>query len=468
MSQNIELLEAISTFDFLNETPKTLFVTDKDGNILISNAFTALTLGMTLEELIKSNVYDLVKRKFYDVSLTIEAIKQKEVISRYLTTRMGFRILVTSTPLFNADGEVYLVVTSSDPKQQEDFVSDAVTNIEYHSNKKIPLYSETETEKDNDVIAESRIMSNILKACDQIAQTDCKVLLFGESGTGKEVLSNFIHNMSKRADKSFISVNCAAIPENLFESELFGYEKGAFTGAINMKKGLLEMANEGTLFLDEISEMPLGMQAKLLRVLETPEVRRIGGIESFKVNFRLIAATNKDLEKMVAQGKFRQDLYYRINVVPIHIPPLRKRKEDIVGLANKFLKEFNHSYGKNYKMDAKHFKYLISHDWPGNIRELKNYIERLVVVDDSFLETEEHTAHTADDNQLIDLDCIININSNWPSLKEFLREAEELYINHVLSECNGKKGVAAEKLGIYRTVLYRKLKDIEAKHNEIK
>lgn len=309
-------------------------------------------------------------------------------------------------------------------------------------------------------------MRDIINVCNQIAPNDCKVILYGESGTGKDVLSNYIHKKSRRADKPFISVNCAAIPENLFESELFGYEKGSFTGAVSTKQGLLEMANGGTLFLDEIGEMPLDIQAKLLRVLENFEVRRIGGTKSFNVDFRLIAATNKNLEEMVEQGKFREDLFYRLNVVPIIIPPLRKRKQDIIGLTKKFLQDFNKFYNKDYCMNADEVNYLLNHSWPGNIRELKNYIERKVVMQGTLIE-EKNDA----DRDLVDLDAIVNLKANandkLPTLKEFVKEAEKRYIYMVLDKCNGKKGAAAEKLGIYRTVLYRKLKSFEESNSEI-
>nr|WP_295973702.1 sigma 54-interacting transcriptional regulator [uncultured Bacillus sp.] len=455
------VLEAISTVGLQIDFPQTLFVTDCEGNILLSNTFSAFSMGMTLEEVQSSNVADLVRNNVYNVSTTLEAIKQKKTITGMIRTRMGFNVLSTSTPLLNENGEVYLVVTSSDPELIEDKEMKAL----YDKNDPKNADWSPEREEEYGIIADSKAMRNILKVCNQIAPTDCKVLLYGESGTGKEVLSNYIHKKSKRAEEAFISVNCAAIPENLFESELFGYEKGAFTGAVQMKKGLIELADNGTLFLDEISETPLDMQAKLLRVLETREVRRVGGTENFQVNFRLIAATNKNLLELVKEGKFREDLYYRLNVIQIQILPLRKRKKDIIKLAYKYLKDFNQMYQKDFKLRACHFQYLLNYDWPGNTRELRNYIERIVVVSEGGLDS---SYINEDERPLIDIDTMIDINPDRiPTLKEVLREVEEKYIKRVLLECEGKKEKAAEKLGIYRTVLYRKLKSFEEDHQKI-
>ena len=294
-------------------------------------------------------------------------------------------------------------------------------------------------------------MRRILQSCNQIAPFDSKVLLYGESGTGKEVLSNYIHERSGRNDAPFISVNCAAIPESLFESELFGHEKGSFTGASTAKQGLIEVAHGGTLFLDEISEMPLELQSKLLRVLESNEFRRIGGTETFKVDFRLISATNRDLKQMVDAGEFRRDLYYRLNVIPINIPPLRERKQDIIALVNKYINELNEKYDLDYQLNSEQLEYILSHNWPGNVRELKNYVERLVVMNEGSYFQEENSGNSLENS------CFIAFKKDT-DLKDFLAEAEKQYILKVLKDCEGKVCEAANQLGIHRTALYRKLK----------
>src|SRR5699024_3714408 len=216
-----------------------------------------------------------------------------------------------------------------------------------------------------------------------VATVDSTILILGESGVGKEVITNFIHKNSSRAENAFLKINCGAIPENLLESELFGYEKGAFTGANNKgKAGLFELADNGTLFLDEIADMPLSLQVKLLRVLQEKEVMRIGGTRSISVDARIITATNTDLKKEVAKGRFREDLYYRLNVIPINIPPLRKRPEDILLLANHFIEYFNETHTTDRRFSPQILHAFQSYDWPGNVRELQNIVERLVVTSD--------------------------------------------------------------------------------------
>ncbi len=233
------------------------------------------------------------------------------------------------------------------------------------------------------VVGKSKQILDIVETIKNVANTPATVLLTGESGVGKEVFAKSIHQLSNRADKPFIKINCAAIPEDLLESELFGYEKGAFTGANTTKKGKFELADGGTIFLDEIGDMPLLLQSKILRVLQEKEVERLGGSKPIKVDVRIIAATNKNLERMVYEGTFREDLYYRLNVIPIHIPPLRERKEDIPLLIYFFLDKFNKIYGKNLTITKKLVETLTEYDWPGNVRQLQNTIERMVILSKS-------------------------------------------------------------------------------------
>ncbi|MGD8192432.1 sigma-54 interaction domain-containing protein [Brevibacillus ginsengisoli] len=429
-----------------NEIPHSLFVTDRQGNILISNEFTALTLGMSLEELLRSNVGDLVKDGMYNHSFTLDAIKKGVQQKGTVVTSKGFKTTTTSTPLFGPTGEIDLVVTVGKYEMAD-------TDVIENAKDEVTFVKEEKSE----VVAESIQMKNILKACDQIAPYDCRILLYGESGTGKEVLSKYIHKKSRQNDRPFISVNCAAIPDSLFESEFFGYEKGAFTGANSQKIGLVELANNGTLFLDEISELPLEKQSKLLRVLETQEIRRVGGTEDIKVEFRVISATNKDLKQMVADGTFREDLYYRINVIPLHIPPLRERPMDIICLARKYIDEFNRKYQKNYNLNAKQYEDLLSQNWPGNVRELKNYVQRLLIVNHTHFEEKEDTSTPFD----FMLDTYIKNHLDHPlSLKELLLKVEEQYIHSMIDACEGKIAEASSKLGVHRSVLYRKIKSL--------
>ncbi|NLV88348.1 MAG: sigma-54-dependent Fis family transcriptional regulator, partial [Tissierellia bacterium] len=240
-------------------------------------------------------------------------------------------------------------------------------NIDYNENEGV-VYSSEE-------------MRNIVSMIDNISKTDATVLLMGETGVGKEVIAKLIHKKSHRKDKRFVVINCAAIPENLIESELFGHEKGAFTGASYRKIGKFEQGQGGTIFLDEIGELPLKMQVKFLRVLQERQFERIGSLDSIDLDVRVIAATNKDLLEELKKGNFREDLYYRVNVIKIEIPPLRERKEDIIALSNVFINEFSTYYDKNLKkIDLEAMHILLHYPWKGNVRELKNVIERSVIL----------------------------------------------------------------------------------------
>ncbi|MCX7770083.1 MAG: sigma-54 dependent transcriptional regulator [Proteobacteria bacterium] len=234
------------------------------------------------------------------------------------------------------------------------------------------------------IVGSSKAIKEIKELITRVAEADVKVVLIeGESGVGKELIAKAIHGSGKRAEGPFIAINCASVPETLLESELFGYEKGAFTDAKSTKQGLIELADGGSLFLDEIGDMPMTIQAKMLRFLEERKVRRVGGLTDIPVDVQIIAATNKILKKLVQEGKFREDLYYRIKVVPIYIPPLRERREDIVELANYFIKYFNSEFKKNVKgFSPIAMKMIMQYDWPGNIRELRNVIERAMIFED--------------------------------------------------------------------------------------
>ncbi len=235
------------------------------------------------------------------------------------------------------------------------------------------------------IVGKSFAIRKLLELIERVAQTDVNVLITGESGTGKSLVAKAIHFMSKRKEKPFITINCSAIPETLLEAELFGYEKGSFTGAYTSKKGKFELANGGTIFLDEIGDMPLALQPKILRVIQDKEIERLGSEKTIKVDVRIISATNKDLRELVSQGHFREDLYYRLNVLPIHIPPLRERKEDIPILVDHFLEAFNQRYNKKVRFHPKVIEIFMEYPWYGNVRELENVVERLVILRDGLI-----------------------------------------------------------------------------------
>ncbi|MDD5194658.1 MAG: sigma-54 dependent transcriptional regulator [Candidatus Omnitrophica bacterium] len=318
----------------------------------------------------------------------------------------------------------------------------------------IYLRSQKEEIKFDNIIGKSKKIREIYKIIEKVAENDATVLISGESGTGKELIARAIHFNSTRREKPFIPINCASIPENLLESELFGHEKGAFTDAINQKLGMFELADEGTLFLDEISGLRFDVQSNLLRALEEKEVRRLGGTKLIKVDVRILSATNVDLKQAVQEGKFRQDLYYRLNVVPIYLAPLRERKEDIPVLVDHFLKRYNQVFRKKIEgLTQEALECLMSYEWPGNIRELKNVIERLAALKDDGIITHK------------DLPFDIFVNSSLAKnfkaeggLKEAGKDFEKKYIEAVLERVGGNKTKAAKILGIHRNALFNKMK----------
>lgn len=310
------------------------------------------------------------------------------------------------------------------------------------------------------IIGKSEKMKEIFDKVKTVAQTDSTVLLLGESGTGKELIANALHYNSQRKDESFIKISCAAIPETLLEAELFGFEKGAFTGAVKQKKGRFELAHKGTLFLDEIGELAPSIQVKLLRVLQEREFERLGGTETLAVDVRIICATQRDLRKEVQKGSFREDLYYRLNVVPITLPSLRERKDDILLLSNHFLKYFAEQHKKSTKgfsIDAKEL--LLKYPFPGNVRELENAIERAVVLGKS--EEVQPWDLPEEINEVADCLKAIQSMGNCEHLSKALKEFEKQYIIKVLEETRGNKSLAAKLLGVSRKTLWEKCKLLE-------
>jgi len=309
------------------------------------------------------------------------------------------------------------------------------------------------------IVAESKKMQEVIDTAQKVALSDkTTVLIQGESGTGKELLAKATHYHSPRADKPIVEINCAAIPENLMESELFGYEQGAFTDAKKRKIGLLERADEGTVFFDEIGDMPLSLQAKVLRVLEEGTFTRLGGNKKIKINVRVIAATNIDLSKATKEGKFRSDLFYRLNVVPIQIPPLRERKKDIIPLVLNFIQDFNQELKRSYKgISQRAAQAITNYPWPGNVRELKNIIERIMAL---YIAEEIPYSHLPVEikkyQKFPDSHITEEIMHETSSLT--LDQIERKYIEKILEQVNYNKTQAAKILGIHPTSLFRKLK----------
>ena len=295
-------------------------------------------------------------------------------------------------------------------------------------------------------------MREVIDLVQQVAPSQATVLILGESGTGKEVIANLIHRMSPRGSRPMVKVNCAALPETLIEAELFGYEKGAFTGAVSSREGRFEAADMSTIFLDEVGEIPPEVQVKLLRILQEGKLERLGSNKTITVDTRIIAATNKDLETMVKQGGFREDLYWRLNVISIHLPPLRERKEDIPALVQYFLTRFARKNNKDIKgIETKAMDALLGYEWPGNVRELENVIERCVVLDrDSVIATDDLPSELVkDETRKVDH---VTIKLGTP-----LEEVEKILMEEALRYTKGDKNLAAKLLGVSTRTLYRKL-----------
>ena len=294
-----------------------------------------------------------------------------------------------------------------------------------------------------DIIGISEEITNIKKTVMRIATTDSTVLITGESGTGKTLIAKAIHNLSTRKEKPFATINCAAIPENLLESELFGYEKGAFTGALSAKKGKFELANGGTLFLDEIGDMPLSLQAKLLNVIQDREITRLGSEDVIPINVRIITATNKNLEKLIRLGHFREDLYYRINVLPIHIKPLRQRRDDIPVLVDYFLKKMNKIHDKNLAITNTALKQMVNYKWPGNVRELENTIERLIVMNDVNIKDSDLPDYMKESS----IDDMVIDELPYRDIPSAIETIEKEKIQNALKQTGYVKSKAARLLG---------------------
>ncbi len=311
-----------------------------------------------------------------------------------------------------------------------------------------------DAEQRYEMIGESDAIKTLFGQLEKVAPTSGRVMITGESGTGKELIARALHKLSPRHAQAFVKVNCAAIPAELIESELFGHERGAFTGAHGRKKGLFEVAHEGTLFLDEIGDMSASAQAKVLRALQSGEISRVGGGTSIAVDVRVVAATNKDLELEVAEGRFREDLFFRLNVVPLSSPPLRERRDDIPLLVRAFLREFCQANGFREKpIDADVLSSLCKRPWPGNIRELKNVVERMAILSGARITMEDVPTPT----RLSDPEVTLPVGGEM-TLKEYREHAEREFILAMLNECDWNISKAAGRLGVERTNLHKKMR----------
>ncbi len=360
-----------------------IWITDGEGYTLHVNSAFERVSGIPAGELIGKGMQELMDKGYFSDSVTMHVLKKKECVTiMHDIIKTGKRVLITGNPIFNERGDIDRVVTNvrdiTELNKLKQELDDKEKQAARYQNELAQLRS---GRVENDIVVESSQLRHIYDLATWVGQVDSTVLILGESGVGKEVIAHTIVRSSDRRDEAFIKVNCGAIPENLLESELFGYEKGSFTGADRKgKPGMFELAQKGTLLLDEVAEIPLNLQVKLLRAIQEQEIMRVGGTKPIKLDVRIIAATNKNLDELVRRGEFREDLFYRLNVIPITVPPLRDRKDDTPPLIEHFLRRHNEKYKLNKTIDAKVIDRLVSYDWPGNVRELQNIVERMVVL----------------------------------------------------------------------------------------
>jgi len=436
-----------------NENDVTL--TDGAGIILrVSDSYEE-HFGVTKDYVQGRSVYELEEEGVFKPSVTSVVLKEKRKATIMQTNLKGHNVLTTGVPIFDDDGEIGYVIS---------FNSIDIANVttifdEYEKLCELLLNYNNEIHQlrmkeisDKQFVAKSKVMMDIYELISQVADTDANVLITGETGVGKSVVAKIIHETSKRSKGPLIEINGGTIPPNLIESELFGYEKGSFTGAdIKGKIGKIELANGGTLLLDEIGELPLDMQIKFLHTIQDKSITRIGGLKKIKVDFRLIAATNKDLKQSIKSNTFREDLYYRLNVIPIHIPPLRDRQADIVPLIISFLGKFNKQYNKSVTFSSDLYSLLEKQTWPGNIRQVENLVERLVVT------SKDNNVNI--DDLPADMETNIfsgNINYNGV-LNDMLSEYEKAIFINAFKKYKTSIAIG-KKLGISQTTAARKLR----------
>lgn len=440
-----------------------ILVTDAEGKILYANSSYERVAEIRKKDMEGKYMKDLMNPVWMPNSVAYIVAEQKQPVSKRQIVKSGRHIIVTGRPVFNKKGDIKKIVINARDITEIYELTEELQQSREMGKQYLESFSDyagnDEKEGKNTILAVSREMQDVLTLAEKVANFHATVLILGESGVGKEEMAKFIHSNSLRNEAPFITLNCGAIPSNLLESELFGYEKGAFTGAMQSgKEGLLEAADGGTVFLDEIGETLLDFQVKLLRFLENKEVRRVGALETKTVDVRIIAATNRDLARMVEEGTFREDLYYRLNVVQIEVPALRKRVDDIIPLASLFLHKYNKMYNQQKLLTYEVMEELKKYPWVGNVRQLKNVIENMVIVSNNdYLQTEDLPWVTQKmKNPMQKMIDTVMENSEDMSLSEATEALEKLIFQKTKESCSTTRAIA-EKLKVNQSTVVRKL-----------
>lgn len=432
-----------------------LYITDGSAKTIRVNSAYERVTGLKREDLLGRTTRKLVRDGVIDQSVTLDVLEKGHSVTIMQNVKGAKQVMVTGTPIYDEDGKVALVVTNVRDITELNQLRGQVEETRLLSSRYYQSLMEQQQFKQalKSMVFNSSVMSQVLRKAVKVAAVDTLVLLQGESGVGKTMLARIIHQMSPRQEAPFVKINCGAIPENLMESELFGYTKGAFTGASPAgKAGLIEMGHTGTVFLDEVSELTLGMQVKLLQVIEEQTFTRVGATSSTAVDVRIIAATNRDLKEQVDQGRFRQDLFYRLNVIPIPIPALRQRREDIPALALHFLENVARERKLEKRLEPEVLAAMEAYDYPGNVRELWNIIERMVVMSEGQLIS------------MADLPVELKKPAAAPgqlwsgglNIKQAVQELEVQMIKSALTR-HKSVGEAAKALGVHTSTLWRKM-----------
>ena len=454
-----------------------IHIIDTDGILVFANLAWEKLIGLPRESAVGLYINDAISRgnqgfyfsiekdedsraaqfthfdqKLFD-SIALTALEKRKRVSMFAYSSSKNRFMLTSIPLYKGDRLQYVLTWCRDLTNFSQLCDDLQSAIEKNKliSEELEFYRKMTTFQN--MIGKCPQMIALMKTVEYVAGTDATVLITGESGVGKEVLTNEIYQRSGRKGKPFIRVNCASIPESLMESELFGYERGAFTGAVKSKPGMFELANHGTLLLDEVGELPRALQPKLLRALQEREIIRVGGISTIPVDVRLIAATNQDLEAMVEGGTFRRDLYYRLNLIPLHIPPLRERGDDIPLLAVHFLEKFNAKYGKKKELTDEAMQIMKEYPWPGNIREMENLLERLVIIGEEHWLTAPRLMAILENGD----GAALRLDPSGASLKDMVADYEKKLLKEALTRY-GTTYKTAQALNTSQPTVARKAK----------
>ncbi|QKG85013.1 PAS domain S-box protein [Kroppenstedtia pulmonis] len=424
---------------------------DREGNIVSWNPKSEKIFQCSHDEILGKPITDFFEKYSLEIMSTLE--EGTGVMRKYHRPRSNMNVLINSLPVMINQSVIGGISVERDITDLVKLNDELSTTTAYLRDLENKIDNKEQRDPFHRIKGRSHSLRNAVELAEKVASTDVSVLITGESGVGKELFASAIHKTSPRGEGPFIDINCGAIPASLFESELFGYEKGAFTGANKEgKKGKMDAAKGGTLFLDEIGELPLDLQVKLLRVIQEKQFYRIGGNQSIPFDARIVAATNRDLEQMIRDGLFREDLYYRLNVVSIPIPPLRERMEDIPELIQFSLVEFSAKYSKPIPdIDPEVMYLFLHHDWAGNIRQLRNTIERIMILADEEVIIPEHLPAVFMKNSQ-------HAISHIPAPENGATDSEEVQIRNTLKQTYGNKSAAAKLLGISRATLYNKLK----------